>query len=403
MTSIKLKFRPHRDGGREGALYFQIIHDRTVKQVRTDFHIFAEEWDRNKGCIARHPTVSDARHEELEMMRNRIAWERHRLEEVVKALEESGDGYCADEIIGRYKKSASDRYSVFEYIRRQSERMRRLGHVRTGETYLQTLRSFMRFRGGIDMSFEMMDADTVEHYESYMRANRLSRNTTSFYLRILRCICNRAAAEGLTTQPDPFRRVYTGVDKTAKRAIALKEIRRIKELDLTCSPDLDFARDMFMFSFYLRGMSFVDMAYLRKKDLANGYITYIRKKTGQQLSIRWEKPMQAMMEKYPENPTQYLLPILTERHGSERSQYLNKLVSVNRKLKQVAQMAQIPMPLTTYVARHSWASIAQSKNIPLGIISEGMGHDSEETTRIYLAAIQTSRIDDANMRILKDL
>ena len=132
----------------------------------------------------------------------------------------------------------SDKTTVFEYMRRQSERTKKLGRVRTGETYQQTLYSFMRFRNGVDLDFDRLDADMVEQYESYMRSKCLSRNTTSFYMRILRCIYNRAVEERLAQQILPFRRVYTGVDKTAKRAITIKEIRRIKELELTDKPDL---------------------------------------------------------------------------------------------------------------------------------------------------------------------
>ncbi len=403
MTSIKLKFRAHTDSTKAGALYFQVIHDRVVKQVKTDYRIYEYEWDKRRGDIVKEFPFSEARNEALKIIRDKIAWEQRKLEQIAKSFENIGRPYTANDIIRRYKESASDKTTVFEYMRRQWERMKKLGRVRTGETYQQTLNSFMRFRNGVDLYFDMLDADMVEQYESYMRSNCLSRNTTSFYMRILRSIYNRAVEDGLATQADPFKRVYTGVDKTAKRAITLKEIKRIKELDLTDRPDLDYARDIFLFSFYLRGMSFIDLAYLRKKDLSNGYITYVRKKTGQQLTIRWERSMQEIVDKYPENPTQYLLPIITRQNGTERKQYLNKILFVNRKLKQIAKLAKISTPLTMYVSRHSWASIAKSKNVPLSVISEGMGHDNEETTRIYLAAIQTNQIDDANHRILKEL
>ncbi len=403
MASIKLKFRAHTDNTKEGALYFQVIHGRVVKQVKTDYHIYGYEWDKQRCNIVKEFPFSKVRNEALKIIRDKIAWERHKLEQIVKSFEAVEKSYTAEDIIRCYKESVSDKTSVFEYMRRQSERMKKLGRLRTGETYQQTLRSFMRFRNGVDLYFDMLDTDLVEQYESYMRANCLSRNTTSFYMRILRCIYNRAVEEGLTQQTSPFKKVYTGVDKTAKRAITLKEIKRIKKLDLSDKPDLDYARDIFLFSFYLRGMSFIDLAYLRKKDLANGYITYIRKKTGQQLMIRWERSMQEIVDKYPENPTQYLLPIITGQDGKERKQYLNKILFVNRKLKQIAQLAKISTPLTMYVSRHSWASIAKSKNVPLSVISEGMGHDNEETTRIYLAAIQTNQIDEANSRILKEL
>ena len=401
MTSIRLKYRAHTDNTKAGALYFQVIHDRVVKQVKLDYRIYAYEWDTQQGEIAKF-SLSEERHKVLKIIRNKVAWEQQKLKQIVKSFESDSIPYTAEDIIRRYKESTSDKTTVFQYILHQSERMNKLGKVRTGETYQQTLRSFIRFRNGADLYFDMLDADMAEQYENYMRANCLSRNTTSFYMRILRCIYNRAVEDGLTTQTSPFKRVYTGVDKTAKRAITLKEIRRIKELDLN-RPDLDFARDMFLFSFYLRGMSFIDLSYLRKRDLSNGRITYIRKKTGQQLTIRWEQSMQEIVDKYPENPTQYLLPIITHQDGSERQQYLNKLLFVNRKLKQIAKLAKISTPLTMYVSRHSWASIAKSKNVPLSVISEGMGHDNEETTRIYLATIQANQIDDANRRILKEL
>ncbi len=403
MTSIKLKFRAHTDHTKEGALYFQVIHNRVVKQVKTDYRIYEYEWDKRRGDIVKEYPFATERNEALKIICDKVAWEQRKLEQIAMSFEDIGKPYTTDDIICRYKESASDKTTVFEHMRRQSERMKKLGRVRTGETYQQTLNSFMRFRNGIDLYFDMLNADIVEQYESFMRANHLSRNTTSFYMRILRCIYNRAVEDGLTTKTDPFRRVYTGVDKTAKRAITLKEIKRIKELDLTDKPDLDYARDIFLFSFYLRGMSFIDLAYLRKKDLANGYITYIRKKTGQQLTIRWERSMQEIVDKYPENPTQYLLPIITRQNGTERKQYLNKILFVNRKLKQISRLAKISTPLTMYVSRHSWASIAKSKNVPLSVISEGMGHDNEETTRIYLAAIQINQIDEANSRILKEL
>lgn len=403
MTSIKLKFRAHTDNGKDGALYFQIIHERTVKQVRTDFRIYEQEWDRQKGRILKTSPISAERNGILRTIRDKTDWEQRKITQSLTGLENSGKPFTAEDIISKYKEASSGKTSVFQYIRQQSDRLYKLGRTRTGETYRQTLRSFMRFRNDADLYFDMLDADVVGQYETYMRANCLSRNTTSFYMRILRCICNRAAEEGLAPKADLFKRVYTGVDKTAKRAITLKEIKRLKELDLTSRDDLEYARNIFLFSFYMRGMSFIDLAYLRKCDLSNGYVTYIRKKTGQMLTIRWEKPMQEIIDKYPRNPTKYLLPIITKNDGTERRQYLNRIMLVNRKLKQVARLAKIPIPLSMYVARHSWASIAQSKNVPLSVISEGMGHDSEETTRIYLASIQTSQIDAANSRILKEL
>lgn len=172
---------------------------------------------------------------------------------------------------------------------------------------------------------------------------------------------------------------------------------------MSLTPALDFARDMFLISFYLRGMSFIDMAFLRKADLVNGYITYRRRKTGQQLIIEWTKEMQFILDKYPDNVTDYLLPIIKNPGTNEIYTYRNVGYNINHNLKKIAQMVGISIPLTLYVARHSWASAAKAKGIPISIISEGMGHDSETTTQIYLASLDSSVVDKANSLILKSL
>ena len=222
-------------------------------------------------------------------------------------------------------------------------------------------------------------------------------------MRNLRAVYNRAVEKELTPQRFPFKHVYTGIGKTVKRAVPIKVIKQIKEMDLSYSSSLDFARDMFLFSFYTRGMSLVDMAYLRKKDLANGILSYRRRKTGQQLFIKWEKPMQEIADKYDTKNSIYLLPIIKHSSIEERTQYIYAGHNINRNLKIIGRKLGLSIPLTMYVARHAWASIAKSKNVPLSVISEGMGHDSEATTRIYLASLDNMAIDKANSLILKSL
>jgi len=184
----------------------------------------------------------------------------------------------------------------------------------------------------------------------------------------------------------------------------LKVIKKIKDMDFTTNPTFDFARDMFLLSFYTRGMSFVDMAYLQKKDLRHGILSYRRRKTGQQMFIKWEKCMQEIIDKYDTSGSNYLLPIIKPLNNiDERKQYINTAHKINYYLKIIGKGLGLSLSLTLYVARHAWASIAKSKNIPLSVISEGMGHDSETTTRIYLASLDTSAIDKANSLILKSL
>lgn len=277
------------------------------------------------------------------------------------------------------------------------------GKDRTSETYRTSLNSFMRFRQGADLPLDEIQGNLMRRYEAYLHHRGITRNSSSFYMRTLRAAYNQAVEEGLTTDRQPFRQVYTGVDKTAKRAVPMETIRQIKTLDLAAAPALDFARDLFLFSFYTRGMSFIDMAYLEKNNLQDGVLSYRRRKTGQKLYIRWEECMQEIILKYETRCHEpYLLPILTTAHDNRR-QYKNALYTTNKNLKILARRLGIPVPLTSYVARHSWASAARGKNIPIAIISESMGHHSEATTQIYLASLNPTLIDEANAKIIGEL
>ena len=185
--------------------------------------------------------------------------------------------------------------------------------------------------------------------------------------------------------------------------MTLPVIKKIKELDLSMTPALDYARDMFLMSFYLRGMSIIDMAFLRKSDLVNGSVVYRRRKTGQKLTIFWTSEMQSILEKYSENASQYLLPIIKNVGINERVCYRNAGYNINRNLKKIAKIINLDFKLTMYVARHSWASAAKTKGIPISVISEGMGHESEATTQIYLASLDTSVVDRANDLIISSI
>lgn len=380
-----------------GSVYYQVAQGRTVRQIGTGYKLLPQEWDEGRGMpVEGEP--GGRRTAVLRAMGERIGRDRAMLRGVMGRLEAAGE-CTAQRVVEEYE-AARACLSFPVFVQGVAGGLRAAGRVRTAETYLAALRSFMGFCGCADVSVDSIDGEMIMLYEAYLRGRGLALNTVSFYMRILRAAYNRAVARGLTAQRYPFGGVYTGVEKTAKRAICLGALRRIKAVDLAADASLDFARDMFMFSFYTRGMAFVDMAYLSKADLRGGVLAYRRHKTGQKLYVKWERCMQEIVDKYPENEGGRLLPII-RRRANERRQYENALHLVNAKLKKVAAMVGIDAPLTMYVARHSWASVARSHNVPLAVISEGMGHESERTTRIYLASLDNSAIDKANDMILR--
>ena len=400
MASIKVKFRPSTVAGHEGTVYYQIIHERKVRQLLTEYKVFSTEWDENRSMVT--TTQQSERKSFILSIRERIRWDIERLTKINRKLDSDGPVYTADDIIDEFNRYAHE-YSLFNFMERIIAKLKQNGKVRTSETYKSALNSFSKYRNDEDIMLDCITSEIMEGYEAWQRNRGIAPNTISFYTRILRAVYNRAVEEDIIENRNPFRHVYTGVDKTVKRALPLAVIKKIKAMDLSLTPSLDFARDMFLMSFYLRGMSFIDMAFLKKTDLKNGYITYRRRKTGQQLIIEWTKEMQLTLDKYPENKSEYLLPIIRNAGTNERCTYHNVGYNINHNLKRIAGMVGITIPLTLYVARHSWASAAKAKGIPLSVISEGMGHDSEATTQIYLASLDTSVVDRANKLILKSL
>lgn len=402
MATIKVKFRPSSARNDEGTIFYRIIHDRVVRQVTTGHRLSKAEWNILKKDISLSENEEKCS-SNLFSLKKHIYDDLAKFKSIISVLESSGQSYTADDIISSYTRKENNG-NFISFIHDTIQQLKLVGRLRTAETYSTALNSFSRFcslRGDVD--FNDIEATLMMEYENYLKSNGLIPNTISFYMRNLRAVYNRAVEKGITVQRNPFRYVYTGVDKTVKRALSVSIIRKIRDLDLRNSPSMDYARDIFMFSFYTRGMSFVDMAYLKKKDLQHGVLSYRRQKTNQQLFIKWEKPMQEIIDKYDTSQTPYLLPIIKDVNSDARRQYHNASHLVNAKLKKIGVDLGLPVVLTSYVARHTWASVARSKNISLSVISEAMGHDSENTTRIYLASLDMSVIDKANEIILKSL
>lgn len=276
-----------------------------------------------------------------------------------------------------------------------------MGKKSTVKRFEATLNSLLRYTGGHEVVWTEISATFILGYEEFMKKRGLCRNSTSFYMRNMRAIINRAVEEDFEVPRNLFRHVYMGIDKTVKRAVSVDVIRKIHDIDLAGYPSLDFARKVFLFAFYTRGMSFVDIAFLRKSDLRNGVITYSRRKTGQQLMVRIEPETSKIIDSFGKNETAFLLPIITDDNNDADQQYENAYFRINRNIQKVGKMLGLETKLTLYVARHAWASIAYSNNVALSTISKAMGHDSEKTTIIYLQSLDMSLVDKANSDIIR--
>ncbi len=298
-------------------------------------------------------------------------------------------------------KSRAAKTMLLCFISQQAAKCKLSGCTGTAQNYKRVGNSFRTYLQGKDIALDQLTEQVVSDYEAWLIRRGLVRNSTSCYLRTLRALYHKAVRMQLTIDTQPFKTVYTGVDRTRKRAVDESAILRLYQLELPST--LALARDLFVFSYFARGMAFVDVVFLRKSQLSNGVLHYIRRKTGKQLTLRIEPCMERLIKKYGQKTvgSPYVFPVITSEEPIEAyRQYLTALNYQNRNLKRLADCLHEPLVLTTYTARHSWATNAHRRSIPMPVISEGMGHNTERTTRIYLADMDHTVIDRANSRLL---
>lgn len=276
----------------------------------------------------------------------------------------------------------------------------------TANNYRRAKASLLRFLDGKDLAFSDINEGWVEDYSDWLAKRGLLRNSVSFYMRILRAVYNKGVRKGFAKPGNPFSAAYTGIDRTRKRFVAKEVVRRLCSLDLSGDPQLSKTRSLFMFSLYARGMAFIDIAFLRHENIKGREIIYRRRKTGQILRIRIESEMRDIIKEFSgrDSAGGYLFGIIPEASEKEKySAYERSLSTYNYRLRKMSEMLGLPEPLTSYTARHTWASLAQKWDVPVSVISAGMGHASEKTTRIYLSSLDNSLIDRANRRLLDKL
>lgn len=402
MATVKVKFRASSVPGKEGTLYYHLIHQRNLRWISTDYHVFPEEWNEKKSSviISNHSN----RQAYLQLIQSKIDWEMKQMQRIVHDREMVDIPYSIDDLAKEIQQLPPSQ-SVFTFFRQQIAKKEQMLCIGTKNNYVSAANRFMEFRDHEDLAFSQMTSDMMEMYQAWLWNRDVGQNTVAFYLRTLRTLYNKAVEAGQAPSNDIFSHIQTANVRTGKRAISVKDIRKIEKLDLSRGSSLDKARDLFLLSFYLRGMAFVDMAFLKKSDLKCGMISYNRRKTHQNLNIEWMKPMQAIVDKYAEQTKDslYLLPILTGKETSLYTAYRKAEHNTNYNLKKIGERIGLKIPLTTYVARHTWASIALHMNIPIATISEGMGHNSFKTTQIYLQSLDMATINEANERIIRKI
>ncbi len=417
MPSITIVFRPSsRTGDFPGSLYLRIINQRKVKTATLPGHLYRYEWDHRKQAII-YPENNPARIAYLEELEQHIRDALYVAEELVMMLKKQGH-YTLEEIIHLFR-IQNYNGKLLSFAELLAKGLEKAGQYRTANAYRTVSKGLITFNNEHDIPLSDINAHLIKSFEMHLKSKGRLPNTISYYMRNLRCIYNRAVKEKRihARRDNPFADVFTGVKKTQKRALTVEEVTRLNKLELHARlkslpagsmehvqiSNLYFAWRLFFFCFHARGMCFVDMAYLKKSHLRNGTMCYYRKKTGQLIEVKITREMQRIIDSFAGmvKHSEFVFPIITDSKKDERTQYETAMCIQNRRLKELARMAGIEKTLTTHVARHSWASIGKQQNLPVWVISEGLGHASEKITYSYLASFDQSVLDKANKLIAK--
>lgn len=300
-------------------------------------------------------------------------------------------------------------FDLSSYMAIVIEQLKRDRKFPAAHGYLCALHSFQRFSGGRDVPLPMNEVFTHERLKAYeewlLVQQRLELNTVSGYMRSLRAVYNRWLPPG-TAGHDPkmFDNVYTKVVSRTKRALGKDQMERLMEADSShLSHEQQAVLAYFLLMFMLRGMPFIDLAHLRKSNIRNGELIYHRHKTRKQLSMEIPPYALRLIEQYCTPDSDYLFPILRkDLHGGweEYQCYQEALRRYNRLLKQVVMRFLPGVRVSSYTARHTWATLAYHMGIPVGAISQSLGHSSIRVTEVYLKPFENKQLDETNRQVL---
>ena len=297
-------------------------------------------------------------------------------------------------------KTSKDRPSIKRwFLKSAADEIERLKHslsYSTLENYKTALRAFSRYLKQ-DVNIANINQTLIKGFERWLRDQNLCLNTVSCYMRSLRSLLNRLDSENKSRA---FESVYTGRARTEKRAVSEADVCCLKQVKLRPDSFLCLVRDVFLFSYYALGMPFVDIAFLRRSQINDNLLTYHRHKTGQRIVIPLEHCMKEIISRY-KSDNEYVFPLLHSLEPQKAyNEYLRMLNRYNRALKTLAIKAGVTQRLSSYTARHTWASVAYNQNVDLPVISKALGHTNPQTTLTYIRGINDDRLAQANHKIV---
>ncbi len=378
-------------------IVMRIIKGKKSKIISFGFSCTKEEWDgtkftkRFKNYSKRNLVLSNYENKALTILDN---------------YEVEGVDFSLRDFEAKFRGKENSSITVLEFWKEKVSDLVKAGKTGNARAYRDTMNSFFKFETNPSISFKEITLTKLTKYETYLRANNNTNGGISIKMRTFRALYNDAIKKEIVSRDYyPFKDYNISALKTEgnKRALTAEELSLIKNLDTSTHPELNHAKNLFMFSFYSRGMNFIDMLTLRWTDIQDEKIIYTRSKTKKRFVIKIIEPIEQILNQYPSEPSKYIFDMMPTRNLTPMQVEYHKdkvLKKFNNDLKDIAKVLGIKKKITSYVARHSYATFLKLNNVSTDMISESMGHANVNVTTTYLKQFENDVIDDANDTLL---
>jgi integrase/recombinase XerD len=399
-TSIKLIMKKKARSDNTFPIMLQIIKDGKSKLISTGINCLDVDWDgaQLKKCHQnfqkRNLILSNAKNKALKIIDEFISDEAD---------------YTLIDFEAKFKgNKINSKTTVFEHFEATIALMNTSGRTGNARSYKDTRNSFFSFHQDKDLSFKNLNVGLLERYEAHLRSRSNQDSGIAFRMRSIRSIFNSAIRNGIVKQeyyPFDKYKISKLKGKGLKRALSRDEIKKILDVDINERPDLIDAKNYFIFSYFCRGINFVDTMKLTKDCIQGENIEYKRSKTKGRFVIKILPPVQAVLDYYTSNNsmTDYIFPILLKNDLTPiqiENRKHKTLSKFNKDLKELAKLAEVDKNVTSYVIRHSFATNLKQLGVATDLISTSLGHSNLEITQSYLKEFENSVIDEANEKLI---
>ena len=377
----------------ESPLMLRVTKDRKRKYVSLGISVNPEHWDFSKN----KPKAECPNREYIELL---IADKIKEYSAKIIELKATNQEFTSTTLVEKVCVNRVNRKTVEEMFTSHINQLIASGRKSYALSIRQLYNSLIEFNRHLDIPFAEIDVAWLRRYEAFLREKRLAENTIGIRFRTLRSIYNVAIEEdAVSAELYPFKKFKVSKlhQDTAKRALSKEDVERVLNFTST-NRYMRFPIDLFAFTYYCGGINFVDIAHLTIANITDGRLVYKRQKTKKLIKIPLQPQALALIKKYHSDESPYLFPILSSLHKTETQQAnrIHKVISkVNKRLREIGEELNLNVTLTTYVARHSQATVMKRAGVSTAVIREIMGHSSERVTQIYLDSFDNEQVNNA--------